>query len=107
MLLAMCISGVTVFVQHRPQTMTYYQLSHPGVWRCAGAHAMCSEDTGMPDALPDIAQSLFDEEDCLLSVDLPLSALARCEPWFTLEATPVKEERCDAFICLHSKHPWG
>ncbi|KAK9831303.1 hypothetical protein WJX81_000290 [Elliptochloris bilobata] len=42
-----------------------------------GAHAMCSEDTGMPDALPDIGQSLFDEEDCLLSVDLPLGALAR------------------------------
>ena len=45
---------------------------------CAGAHAGCSEDTDMPSALPDIGQSLFDDEDCLLSVDLPLGALARC-----------------------------
>ncbi len=34
----------------------------------------------MPDALRDIGQSLFDEEDCLLSVDLPLNALARRAP---------------------------
>lgn len=32
----------------------------------------------MPPALPDIGQSLFDDEDCLLSVDLPLGPLARC-----------------------------
>jgi hypothetical protein len=50
----------------------------------------------MPDALRDIGQSLFDEEDCLLSVDLPLNALARRAPLIRPAANPAT---CKLLCC--------
>ena len=59
----------------------------------------------MPSALPDIGQSLFDDEDCLLSVDLPLGALARCAALLCSSAAEHRPMTLRTAFCYATGRP--
>ena len=61
----------------------------------------------MPSALPDIGQSLFDDEDCLLSVDLPLGALARCAALLCFPDAGHRPETCQGLPSILGWHTTG